>query len=562
MNCDVGYFCDCKPSGCLTPYCGHGAIPNRFKRRSGKAQRPFRLSGIGENRGAMIFQQGFFPPFSFVMLAAAAGHHAGTYTYVADQDATSSSFVAYQGQHYIVQGQPDSALLMPASRDPIAMLELKPESELNHQDLAKCIIWSSIAGQALVRVGVPQDQVRVPFLIGPGSFVSLFVTEFTDEGSDIFCPSVCCMYDRLSLMNTASRKKVLVALVLLLGRLKHQIRDLEGDALSHLLKRRKTKKDISRNIFSKRPKPAGQHQPPSTKQSKETGTTNNAAEHEAMSMDAVMKFCPDANNLTYPWPRYRNILCDDDTEFYQQSSPFFLRGQCLQAHVFYKIWRHGDEYVDEGLVEREVSLLRDALECGVATPSLLKYGRVLQSSHLFFVLQMSDCGDCHFVETRDELLPYSLSVIENVSRLHSKGRILHCDLKPENVLWNGSTITLLDFGHAQKVGEVSPVPGTSGYEAPEIAQGHPNTRLTDAFSVGKLLLAGIDRFPEKDKTLLAVAQRLCELDWQHRLSLDDASVELVDHQQNLTRATAKRAKTTYTNSRSAVCASSLQSIAA
>ena len=93
----------------------------------------------------------------------------------------------------------------------------------------------------------------------------------------------------------------------------------------------------------------------------------------------------------------------------------------------------------------------------------------------------------HYVDTQDNLLAYSISLIENVLKLHTKANIMHCDIKLQNVQWNGESksVVLLDFGYAQRIEEVCPVLGTSGFEAPEVVQGQENTPKTDAFSEGR-----------------------------------------------------------------------------
>lgn len=121
----------------------------------------------------------------------------------------------------------------------------------------------------------------------------------------------------------------------------------------------------------------------------------------------------------------------------------------------------------------------------------------------------------------------TISLIDNVLKLHSQEKLLHCDLKPDNVIWNGMDALILDFGHAQRIGEVSPVPGTYGFEAPEVKQGKVNTTSTDSFSFGRLLLKVLDRATEKCKTLHLVAEGLCMSDVRHRMSLQDALNKLI-----------------------------------
>lgn len=228
-----------------------------------------------------------------------------------------------------------------------------------------------------------------------------------------------------------------------------------------------------------------------------------------------------------PWEPIRSIFGGDDHMFHQQSSPFFFQGESGRSPVFCKVWRQGDDYVDEVSIEREVALLRHASKCDVLVPSVYSFGKVQSGGALFFVLLMSDAGHKHYVDTHDELLSYGTSLIENVSKLHSKARLLHCDLKPQNVVWNGMDVIVLDFGHAQKIGEVSPVPGTDGFEAPEVKRGEVNTTSTDAFSVGKLLLTVMGRATGKCKKLHDIAEGLCMSDVRHRMSLQDALNKLI-----------------------------------
>ena len=73
---------------------------------------------------------------------------------------------------------------------------------------------------------------------------------------------------------------------------------------------------------------------------------------------------------------------------------------------------------------------------------------------------------------------YITSLLENAMKLQSNPNIFHCDMKPRNVVWNGTNAVLLDFGRAQRVEQVLPVPGTEGFEAPEVEQGLANTYST------------------------------------------------------------------------------------
>ncbi len=90
-------------------------------------------------------------------------------------------------------------------------------------------------------------------------------------------------------------------------------------------------------------------------------------------------------------------------------------------------------------------------------------------------------------------LPHALSVIEQmidaVAYAH-RNRIIHCDIKPDNmILLPDGRLQLMDFGIA-KVAQKTIVrtmiasgSGTVGYMAPEQAMGRPSAR-SDVFAIG------------------------------------------------------------------------------
>lgn len=91
-------------------------------------------------------------------------------------------------------------------------------------------------------------------------------------------------------------------------------------------------------------------------------------------------------------------------------------------------------------------------------------------------------------------IDYSSQLLEGVAYAHSH-RIIHCDIKPENVImFPGDRLRLTDFGIA-KIAQrtiMGSGTGTVGYMAPEQAMGRPSAR-SDIFSLGVViyrLLAG------------------------------------------------------------------------
>ena len=85
-------------------------------------------------------------------------------------------------------------------------------------------------------------------------------------------------------------------------------------------------------------------------------------------------------------------------------------------------------------------------------------------------------------------LDFGEQLIEAAAYAH-RHRIIHCDIKPDNIiLFSGNRVRLADFGVAkvaQKTVKASGA-GTIGYMAPEQALGRPSLR-SDVFSLGLVL---------------------------------------------------------------------------
>lgn len=83
---------------------------------------------------------------------------------------------------------------------------------------------------------------------------------------------------------------------------------------------------------------------------------------------------------------------------------------------------------------------------------------------------------------------YAEQLLEAVAYAHQQ-RIIHCDIKPENVvLFPGDQLRLMDFGIAKVAQKTVQGAGTGtvGHMAPEQAMGKPSAR-SDVFAVGLVL---------------------------------------------------------------------------
>src|SRR5204863_2402306 len=87
-----------------------------------------------------------------------------------------------------------------------------------------------------------------------------------------------------------------------------------------------------------------------------------------------------------------------------------------------------------------------------------------------------------------ELLRIFLRICEAVSFAHANG-IVHCDLKPENVmLGDFGEVLVMDWGVAREAGaRDAQIAGTRGFMAPEQERGETVDASADIFALGRML---------------------------------------------------------------------------
>ncbi len=86
----------------------------------------------------------------------------------------------------------------------------------------------------------------------------------------------------------------------------------------------------------------------------------------------------------------------------------------------------------------------------------------------------------------EQAIAYCLEILPALGHLHDLG-LVYCDFKPDNVIQTHGSLKLIDLGGVYRMDdEESPVYGTAGYQAPEIAQTGP-TVASDLFTVGRTL---------------------------------------------------------------------------
>ncbi|MBO2449262.1 protein kinase [Actinomadura barringtoniae] len=85
-----------------------------------------------------------------------------------------------------------------------------------------------------------------------------------------------------------------------------------------------------------------------------------------------------------------------------------------------------------------------------------------------------------------QVIAYGLEVLRALGYLHGVG-LLYCDFKPDNAIQSEEQLKLIDLGGVRRAFDAnSPIFGTPGYQAPEIADRGPSV-TSDLYTVGRTL---------------------------------------------------------------------------
>ncbi|WP_245713582.1 serine/threonine-protein kinase [Nocardia vaccinii] len=96
-----------------------------------------------------------------------------------------------------------------------------------------------------------------------------------------------------------------------------------------------------------------------------------------------------------------------------------------------------------------------------------------------------------------QAIAYVLEMLPALGYLHSLG-LAYCDFKPDNVMQSDEQLELIDLGAVIAMDDQdSPIYGTAGYQAPEIAETGP-TAATEVYTVGRTLAVLVLPLPERD----------------------------------------------------------------
>lgn len=147
----------------------------------------------------------------------------------------------------------------------------------------------------------------------------------------------------------------------------------------------------------------------------------------------------------------------------------------------------------EAALKNEVAILQN-----LSNPGVVNLERMFETAERIFVVMEKLKGDMLEMILSSERGKLSeritkfiiYQILAALKHLHSKN-IVHCDLKPENVLLSSASdfpqVKLCDFGFARIIGEKSfrrSVVGTPAYLAPEVLRNKGYNRSLDMWSVG------------------------------------------------------------------------------
>ena len=86
----------------------------------------------------------------------------------------------------------------------------------------------------------------------------------------------------------------------------------------------------------------------------------------------------------------------------------------------------------------------------------------------------------------EQAIAFCLEILPALAHLHELG-LVFCDFKPDNVIQSRGAVKLIDLGGVYRMDDrASPVYGTVGFQAPEVAHTGP-TVTSDLFTVGRTL---------------------------------------------------------------------------
>lgn len=509
-----------------------------------------------KDAGEMFLQQIVYSPIAELFCAFSTA-------YCADKKVKCAHAVlchesGKENVQYSVSCLPDAAVQLVNDFYVIAMMELKVTGtgEPYQRDFYRCKLMTTMSVMAIsdflvveCKKSLTEIDIAIPFIQGSFEYAELFVTRLKGAGAPkIHKIAITKFWDSPS---DPGKLNLLATLAVILARIVkattgHKFEmasyfrrnyNWNSDAMKrNAIKEKSSSRDTNISGSSKR-SASGKGESSNSKTRKSPSENENAAKIAASQFGQV-------ESLDYPFSRIRDLVIFDeknqreaDFKFFQQESPFFFKGVSKGKRgnqdmaVFCKIWREGDQHTSRANVEKEIQFYKRANANKVPSPQVVDTLTTLDVK-CTTVLDKYNPSIYHVLVTQyhrndavdeKDFLTFALLFLQAVRKLHDNG-IIHCDLKPSNILWDAvqKTVVLIDFEHAQEAMNAQWYTTTRKYEAPEISLGSPHSRMSDAFSVGKSLDVIIKQFPNPVASNVAavVASLLIESDSKRMLLME------------------------------------------
>jgi Protein kinase domain len=477
-------------------------------------------------RSEMLLQQLVYPPISGLFYSF------NPEKYLADSKAYVAHIIEDDGEDM----KPDAAI-QATDFYVLGTMEITNFVVPSATDRKNCVKLTAMSVLALREAGV-QAELMIPFVIGRRDRAYLYIT-LLERGKTK--PEVKLLLGT-DLSDGIFRAHFVACLAVLVSELYQTLKTQEGanavsrlDQLSDLTSRPRSELD-SQQEFSSAPRSSG----------KSFDRMSATVDRQVEQLARLVASCEgQVVDVEYAWREAQDVHSRDSRSRFGSGSFYFVGVRWdTREDVFIKVWLDDGKPRSQKVAQSEIDLQTLAHSHGVRCPAVVDHLTALfvdQGRAKFHRIVTSKLANDRIMD----LDTYALSLIQTVLTLHAAG-ILHCDIKPTNVVWNESSksVSIIDFGHAQLERKASSYVGTHKYTAPEIVYNkEPHSRITEAYSVGLTLLDEIYRRDVPPSRIcsphvIQVALKLKRVDPKERMTLEAAS-RLFDAQEKQFPALAK-----------------------
>ncbi|CAK57191.1 unnamed protein product (macronuclear) [Paramecium tetraurelia] len=207
--------------------------------------------------------------------------------------------------------------------------------------------------------------------------------------------------------------------------------------------------------------------------------------------------------------------------------------KCDNQEFAVKIFRSSDPEI--------IASIRKTYQIGsmLQHPNLIKVKELYINQQNGYSYQIMEL--CQYPNLESQINNLNLNEIKTVMRellngilyMH-KQKICHRDIKPDNILFDGQNVKLLDFGVSKKfyvkqhhIDMWTPT-GTQFYCAPEIYTKVSYTYKVDIWSVGVILYQLLTKeLPFQDETAHGTIELICKAQFKDHPALDKVSKDLL-----------------------------------